>query len=334
VQSNDFTVAIRWKPIEDLTIRSSYGTGFLPPAVNQIAPAFTAGGAANQQAIDPLRGNTRVTTGDLLTGGNPNLIPERSKSWSAGLVITPRIVPNLRMSVDYVRIRKSDNIVASFPGGEQALLIANAAGQYASRVQRGTPSAADVALGWAGPIILADISAINLAHSQVEAIDTQVDYSLDTNVGLFQFFLAGTYQPHYLTQTLATDPFIENVGYVDGAIKYKFNAGLDWTRGPWKLGWVMRYYDSYLMYPATEAASRDVYAQGYGPDLKVPSQSYHDLHAGYGFRDVAGPLHGVNFQLGIKNVFDKAPPRAFGESYSAFGDPRRASYWLSASKHF
>src|SRR3546814_17107389 len=38
------------------------------------------------------------------TGGNPNVDPQKSKSWSFGTILTPRFVPGLTLRVDWTRI--------------------------------------------------------------------------------------------------------------------------------------------------------------------------------------------------------------------------------------
>jgi len=75
----------KWQIIPDVMVRVSYGTGFLPPAVNQTGPTPASTIAPRcLNYVDPRRGNEPVT-GTLTTigGGNPNLQPEKSKSWSS-----------------------------------------------------------------------------------------------------------------------------------------------------------------------------------------------------------------------------------------------------------
>ena len=43
-------------------------------------------------------------------GGNPALLPEESRSWSAGAIYTPTALPGLRLTLDYTRIRKTGEI--------------------------------------------------------------------------------------------------------------------------------------------------------------------------------------------------------------------------------
>src|SRR3546814_13080242 len=46
-----------------------------------------------------------------LSGANPDLGPERSKSWTAGMDLTPESVRGLRLSLTYYEIDYRDRIV-------------------------------------------------------------------------------------------------------------------------------------------------------------------------------------------------------------------------------
>ncbi len=60
------------------------------------------------------------------SGGNPDVRPESSKTWTAGLILKPHFIDGLRFSVDWTRIHKRDMyfdpvlLLASFFGGTQS----------------------------------------------------------------------------------------------------------------------------------------------------------------------------------------------------------------------
>src|SRR5690606_1209798 len=103
------------------------------------------------------------------SGGNENLEPERSESTSFGLILTPNRWNGLRLSLDYTRIEKRDEI--TMLSYQQ---IVNLEDSFPGRVTRG-PSIPDEPAGWAGQITAIDASAVNVANSLVEAFDVQVD---------------------------------------------------------------------------------------------------------------------------------------------------------------
>lgn len=335
------TIGVSYKPIDDVQLRASYGTGFLPPNVYQVLPQDTT--LATTNILDPRRGNTPVgAVVDAISGGNPDLRPEESESWSAGLILTPRFMPGVRLSVDYTRIEKTDNIGSlpnlSSPGAFELY-------ESMGRITRG-PNLPGDAPGWAGPIVLVNRSRINIERLDLEAFDVQVDYRLETvRFGAFDFFALGTWTPHLRTQVLPNSPVVENAGGIiagsvisSTTLKFRSNAGLTWSRGPWAFGWNTSYYHHYVVNPTGGAA---FVSQG-SPDVR--SQSYHDAFAAYRFessgvspRGFARLTSGLDITLGVRNVFNTEPPLdVFNQSsfYSTFGDARLASYYLTIRKSF
>ncbi len=326
VSSTDPTLAVRYRPVADLMLRASYGTGFLPPRVDQLLRE-TQPITSNEP--DPKRGDTPVGTVQGFFGGNADLQPEQSESWSFGAVLTPRFVPGLRLSVDYLRIDKTDNIVSL-----TTRQILDNEDVLPGRVVRGANLPGDPP-GWAGPITQMDRSFVNIARAKVEAYDLALDYQLETDhLGTFDFFTLATRQTHYLTQLVPTEPIIENVGtsgfLTSLPLELKGNGGVTWKYRYWTLGWCVRYFDSYRLTNATHVLNQGA--------ARVPSQTYHDLFASYQLSKLPGFFSGAEVQLGIKNVFNEEPPYDGTFStfslYSPLGDPRLAVYSLSVKASF
>jgi len=279
LHSTNPTVGLRLRPLQDLMLRASYGTGFLPPTVQQLVPnpPFVLSGGAT----DPRRGNQPLGDYEFTCCGNPSLRPENSKSWSAGAVLTPRFVPGLRLSVDYTRIAKTDDIFGGFTFQE----LVNYEALLPGHIVRG-PVPANDPFG-VGPIIAINDSLTNIARATVEAYDTALDFHRDTTgLGSFDVFAVATWEMHYKTQILSNLPVVEHVGIsFSNPVKLKANAGLTWSYQSWTLGWVTRYFGSYLV--ADPAVSPDqILSQGNGG--RVPSQVYHDFFAGYRFAKNSG----------------------------------------------
>jgi iron complex outermembrane recepter protein len=338
LSSTDPTFAVRYRPLRDVMFRASFGTGFLPPGVDQIVTS-APNPLGTRGLRDPRRGNEAISSGTLLTGGNPELRPEESESWSAGVVFTPRVVSGLRLSIDWSRIHKSDNIVTLTPN--QAFL--DQENVLTSRFVRAAPAPGDP-FG-VGRITLIDATNINIARARIEAWDAALDYTLSTqSLGTFDVFGALTWLPRYETQVLPTQPFIDSVGVgssvvnlsTGGPLEYRANAGLTWSRRGLRLTWLSRYFESYLVSTnATNIANQ-------GDNGRVPSQVYHDVSASYTFGaaaagGVAGWLADTEVRLGIRNVFNKKPPvdvNFTNTFYSSFADPRLATYYVSIRHGF
>lgn len=338
--SADSSLAVRYQPVSDLTLRASFGTGFLPPSVNQLVPfsyqetaASLAFYASTYGFTDPLRGNEPVGGGQSVTtlvAGNPDLGPEESATWSAGIVLTPGIAPGLRLSVDWVRIEKTDNIATPFCPFATALGFGCVSYlDYESQVP-GLVTRGPASDGFeVGPVTLLNSGPINIARQTVEAYDLSLDYRFDTShLGAFTFSLAGTRQMHNQTQVLPTSPVVETAGSLNnlgGGLRWRGNATLGWEYRQWMLAWNTNYFDSYV--------------QGFVP---VPSQSYHDLFARFRFDPTRVPrwLPDMELRLGIQNLLDKVPPSVISGTtdqlipYSPLGDPRLRRYTLTVRAQF
>lgn len=338
-----YTAGLRYVPFDGLTIRASYGTGFLPPTVFQIVPTeqvFDFSAFHFGIYPDPLRGGASgpfiASEGPvtLVGGGNPQLRPEESESFSLGAIIEPEFLPGLRVSVDYTRITKTDEIRPA----DFIFLLANEAA-FSDRITRAPLTPDDISHGYTGGrITRIDQTLLNAAATEVRAYDFQLDYDMPTaRFGDFKFYAIATWIPEASVQTLATVPSVDTAGYSDGPLAWRGNFGVTWESGPWTLGWNGQYYDDYLAYTTSSspsATATTVLTQG---SSTIPSQSYYDFSAIYRLDDPALPfgLDRASIALGIQNVFDESPPivaQSFG-GYSTYGDPRlrRITLTLSAS---
>lgn len=337
--STNPTLGVRFQPTLDLTLRASYGTGFLPPGVNQLAPLFAPVKVPGSLLglTDPKRGNEPV--GDfLLSSSSGHLEPEKSSSWSAGIILTPQPIPGLRLSVDWTRIRKTNEIrqiaqlnEADF--GNEAFVP--------GLIVRGAPSD-----GFAvGPVTGINAGLFNVARRTLESYDFALSYQLDTTrVGAFDLAMSATRLVHLKSQITPSSPEVEDAGAIatidgtDGGLIWRATADLTWKYRSWTLGWATHFFDSYYLNTDHSVVPQ----QG---SATVPSQVYHDIYFSYtvpGLPSFVGELlSGTEWQGGVKNVFNTKPPidvvgitTLNDNGYSAWGDPRLASYYFSVRKHF
>jgi outer membrane receptor protein involved in Fe transport len=354
LNSTDPTIGLRWEVTPDVVVRASYGTGFLPPSITQLVsdPDTAKGFLGFEGLTDPKRGGEEITSGDEIWGGNPNLKPERSKTWSGGLVLTPRGISGLRVSADYIKLEKRDNITFN---SFAAYMVANE-GLFPGRVLRGPKLPGDPA-SWAGPISSVDVSLINIAQANLEAVDLTLDYHKETaTFGIFDFFASATRTLHYQTQLLPISPVVENVGrssasqaaVVSGApnypLNFKANFGLTWKYHRWTAGWTTRYFAAYRIDPANSSA---IILSVQGDNGLIPSQTFHDLFVRYQFGLQTSPGSGsklamirsrvtdrLELQVGVNNIFNKWPVFDASSLYNGYGDPRLSNYYVSLKKAF
>lgn len=178
----------------------------------------------------------------------------------------------------------------------------------------------------------------------MEAFDLQLDYRWYTELGTIAFSSVASRQTHYLTQSRAGQPMLENIGVsFMNPQGFTGTAELKWQHRGWTAGWMVRYYDDYLTAnPALTANAAAIALQGNGG--RVASQTYHDVFLNWKPQTSAGAfgqlLQGTEFQLGINNVFDEMPPfDAYLFSlaktlHSPLGNPAGATYQLSMTKRF
>lgn len=341
LQSTNPTFGLRWKPVDSLTLRASYGTAFLPPTYSQLVPGnvslvLSAGVPQTAQVIDPRRGNT-LTTIEYSSGGNPHLKPQESSNLNIGFILEPTFLPALRLNVEWYRLEQ-ENIIIN-PGN--ANIVLNNESRFADRIVRAPVESGDPY--GVGVLQFVDYSMFNANRGETEGIDLSVNYRWETErFGTFNFGLAGTKILSYKIQTALDAPLTDTVNQVayNGPLQYRANASLGWSFRNWSLGWLMSYYGSYSQYDIG-GVSNYVDAQG---AKTIPSQQYHDVFASYEFDTAHGGGLAANLlsdlvvQFGIKNLFDKVPPfDAYYPSanyYSPFGDWRLRNYYLTLTRKF
>ncbi|MEJ1962749.1 MAG: TonB-dependent receptor [Gammaproteobacteria bacterium] len=336
VAATGYNLGFRLAPIQDVALRASFSHGFLPPSISQIASLTKHTASSTSYFSDPLRLYELIgSQGDatVISNGNPNLKPEASDSTSMGLIVTPRFLEGLRLSVDYTRIRKTDEISAI----DLDFMIQNPE-FYPGRVVRG-PALGD---GLPGPITYLDMSLTNIDRTTVQAYDFQLDYAVRTDsVGSFDFYTLATMQKDYSRRLTVISPDLNSVGFRDGPLKWRGNAGIDWSRGALSLGWNMQFFDSYLVYKIVDGGDsidHAVHAQG---ARKIPTQTYHDLsfryRLGQGVLSGVGLFSGTVISGGVQNVLNTSPPldvNFIDVGYSSYGDPRLRRYSLQLTKSF
>ncbi|MFL6676078.1 MAG: TonB-dependent receptor [Massilia sp.] len=167
---NSYTpkAGIKWTPVRQLALRATYARGFRAPS-----PAENGRGglAAFSTATDPLRCALGVTIAcdpapiALITSPNPNLQPERSRSYNVGVIWDP--LPRTSVSVDYWEIRRKNEI------NQQQVPASIAAGQVSR-----DPSTATTIPGDPGAIVAVLNNYVNSARSKVRGVDVDARYGL------------------------------------------------------------------------------------------------------------------------------------------------------------
>lgn len=329
-------VGVKYAPIRGLTIRASHGTGFVPPDVTQLGtPTRTEDYIS--ATPDPKRGNTvSPLPMTYIYGSNPNLEPEHSETTSVGIIVEPVVLPGFRASLDYTRLKKTDNVTtlseAQFIEYEEL---------FPDRIQRGPRLPGDP-VGWAGPITYLDSSLVNAASARMDTLDLQMKYDLDLANGAYlEFWGNGTWTLKAQQQALpGLEPSnLRGISASNGQslpLNFRGFYGAYLEKGGWGLGWTVRHYSSYLVADPELASNAPlIAAQGNGG--RVPRQILHDLSLRWRSDSAPGTgslghlLANTEINAGIRNVFNTQPEVDMSTNYTFYSylvDARLRTYYL------
>lgn len=290
---------VKIRPIEGLTLRGSYSTGFRAPSLVELFQGQQENFAS---LVDPCQtpGNCAVDADPdinqflALQGGNPELDPEKSKSFTYGLTFS---YENFNAKADYFHI-ETKNAIDTNPQFVVDQFRNN--GLFADKVQVDANN----------NITQIEAIALNLASRKVEGVDLAFDYALrGTPSGSYTFSLLGSHYIKYMNQADKSAPFENVVGkYVDAAgggrgsvPKWKGLMDVAWSNFGFDVG----------------ATANHVTELDAGSDFDyptLPAWTTYDLRAGYDF------LNYGKLTVGINNLTDKEPPvtdAAFNDNIDA-----------------
>ncbi|MGE8226768.1 MAG: TonB-dependent receptor domain-containing protein [Stenotrophomonas sp.] len=340
---------LKWKPIDDLLVRATYATGFRAPNISNmyggvsqtfdsytdpcdstfgaavrnpsVAAACQAGGLASD--FRQITSGGALSTGPgtqsyspFESGSNPELMPETSKTWTAGLVYSPSYVQGLDVSLDWWKIR-INNVIAA----ESVTSILNQCyvlgiDSACDRFTRGTSGRTN------GQVIDVTRTLINGGYQETAGFDLGIKYRLpELAIGNFVVDWKTTYVDYleYKRDNEAGTPTEQSTGW-EGNFRVRSNLNVDWSYGDFGVNWGVRYYSS-----MKEACSYDMDG---GPECNMPdfnspytlaqpthergSNTFHDVQVRYN-----APWK-ATISVGVNNVFNHEGPVMYSQPNSSF----------------
>ena len=285
-------VSMRWQPTKQVLVRGSFNKGFRAPTLFDLYgpqtttnssdsyddPLLCPGGAAVPGA------NPNIVCGqqqNVRGGGNPNLEPEKSRTWSAGLVVEPS--PSLTLSADYWNIKLKDQIselaeqtIFGDPVRYRDLFVYDATGTRLVHVL--------------------DITS-NLGEVRTRGVDLSLLYRMPSNpFGKLSVSVDGTYVDTYEYQNERGGAFTQNAGrYADATpvFRWRHNLLLTLVRGDYVFNLSNRYvshYEDQNTAVAPEFANNVGHYSTWSVSTTYTGNKRFELTAG------------------IKNLFDEEPP--------------------------
>jgi iron complex outermembrane receptor protein len=247
---------------------------------------------------------------NILLGGNPDLEPETSNSWTVGGIFDSALGEGrLRVALDYWNIDLDDVISET-----DATTIINNCVDAPSIDNSFCALVTRDALDYS--ILSVKSTKINLENLSSDGIDFELSYYHDVpgllngNEGGLTVGVNGTYLLSNEETAIPGDA--NTLDIRDGELGYpdwRINVRTDYTTGPLSLTWSLRYIASTVRDttpPEAPPGYSSYYPAGFND---YGSVMYNDISARYWF--------GEHFELsaGINNVFDEEPPIA-GKFYT------------------
>ena len=312
-------VGLLWQPMdEQVTLRMSYSQSFVAPATFELF----GGDFVSVVGIGvPVTSDPNATVSGLqeytVNRGNPALKPVNAENWSGGIVVTPKAIKGLTLSVDYYHVTTRNDV---FRVPAQTMVDdLNAKGSasiwqpYFSKADGSqiTTTAVNQAndADWGNLIVPLQ----NGAAVETDGLDLAGNYQFDADTaGKFTLYASA----NLLLSYDYADPFAGGFHYAgkysdlntgdpggQGTLPdYQINTGLTWEFHDFTYTVNARYVP-----PVEVASGRNFTVNGKG--WTVDNWYSVDMQLAYRFDEKYGKLlRGTRVAIGVNNVTDNDPP--------------------------
>ncbi|MES2073216.1 MAG: TonB-dependent receptor [Pseudomonadota bacterium] len=314
-------LAFRYQPHEAIVFRGSVNTGFLAPSFQQLYSGQLTQELPNgaddpigcpQHPGDPNYCSVKL---DYRTGGNSALKPETSRQGSIGFVVSP--MKGLTGTLDIWEIKSKDRIL----NRTVTQVLANYQSLLNNIVRKADGTIDYIQAGW-----------INAAGSQTRGMDLSLRYDLPSSIGKWSAAIDGTYIDSFKFHEFENQPYQELVGKFgtsDLYLRWKHNASLTWSRGPWSIMGTQNYAAGYK-----DQVPKGVVPPGFNPDVSK--------YITYGLSATYTGVKNLTVTGGIQNLFNTDPPFTAHNVDDVVGagwdprvaDPRGRSFTLNVNYKF
>lgn len=352
-------IAGAWDVVRGIRLRGSYAEGFKAPNLEQINATMVT---RSNTRTDYIRCEAELRTRAISNfancsqgfattarrSGNPDLKPEESKTWTAGIVLEPHFldssVGRITFTADYWHVAQK-GIVGLF-GEANALIndyLLRVQGSSDPNVVRAAPTAEDVALFAGtnltpvGRVLYVNDQYVNLLPQEAAGVDLSANWRLpDFGVGritlnanaayLDKFFLEPSPPVQTLIDARAAGTINAGTSIVEagdlvrrnGKSRWKVTGSLTWEKGPFQLGAFTQYTGDVEDTGLLDAA---------GTAWIIEDQMTYNLYG----QITVGPRDSENryrLRIGVRNLTNEAPPLSssgfLGSLYNPYG-----RYWYA-----
>jgi outer membrane receptor protein involved in Fe transport len=289
-----------YRPTGDFTLKASWGKSFKVPTLYQ---QYTAQVAWLLPPDDLGTGYADDATVLFMDGGNPNLKPERARTWSASLAFHPERLPGLDAELSWFSIDYTDRVVQPITNSVNAL--SNPA--YAQFVdleptadaQAAVLARADSFQNYAGAaydpakvIAILYTQYVNATQQRIHGVDLSASYRMELGAGRLTIRGAGSWLD-LSQQTTPTEPYYALSGTLFSPAKIAGRVGMVWEQGRFSASTFADY---------TDGVSDTVTGSKQGSFTTVSAR------ISVATADQGGPWSGLEVALTAENLLNRDPP--------------------------
>ncbi|MGW8393770.1 TonB-dependent receptor domain-containing protein [Pseudoduganella sp. HUAS MS19] len=330
--SNTYKVSARWQPTPSFLMRGSYGTGFKAPSMLDIGqPLVTAGFTSKSW---PCPANLRAENADycqvgtrqynVVSGGNENLKPEKSKQYTIGFRFEPTSSFAVQADLWDVKMRDAVDSVSE----EQI---------FADPVRYRDLFTTFVDPGNGQTYWAKKTLSINIGQTRNQGIDWETTYRHNFSFGKLTTTLNGTYVLKSEATEAGTDKWLDSVNFfpADGDVAFRHIVRLSTTldTGAFSNSLVAQYRNGYT---DAEATSRNV-----GTGLLETFRIEVPSHLTFDWQGKWSVNKSLLLRAGIKNIADRKPPFSLRASSGhqvgfdpRYADPMGRTFYLTGNYTF
>jgi outer membrane receptor protein involved in Fe transport len=302
-------IGLSWHINDDLRVRGTTSIDIRAPTLNDLfAPT-----ASSSIGYFDLLTNFAGTGTQQVTQGNPSLVPEVSRTYTGGVVLTPRFIPGLTASVDFYSIHLK-NAIGQISGPNtlvQALCnYSGGTSPYCALYQRPIPFGQpgyDTPANYPAAVFSRNLNAV---FQTTEGMDYEVNYSF--NLADIEQSWPGQVS---LRSMLTVAPVNNSMQFPGASVtratipRGRFSLFADYSLGDWTMSGQLQWFsgfDKNGILPGQPAAQQ-IFAQP-----RVSSFSTMDLNIAKRIPFENGSEMELYFS--VQNVGNQTPPIVTGSS--------------------
>ncbi|MET0264146.1 MAG: TonB-dependent receptor [Duganella sp.] len=331
--ASTYKVSARWQPSQSFLVRGSYGTGFKAPSMLDIGQPLVAAGftarpyacPANLAVENSAFCRPGVAQYNVVSGGNENLKPEKSKQYTVGFRFEPSTSFYVQADLWDVKIRDAVSSVSEaqiFANPEQFRQL------FTTFVEPGSGQTL-----WAKQTL-----SINIGQTHNQGIDWETSYRKRFGFGTWTNTLNGTYlMKSDYTVPGTSNQWTNNMNFfgITDAVSFRhvvrLSSSLD--TGAFSNSIIANYRNGYTDASATSFNLGTNANETFR--IEVPSHLTFDWQGKWQVNPA------IALRAGIKNLADRNPPLSLRASsghqigYDArYADPMGRTFYLTGAYSF